>query len=108
VDILNELIESLRKVRIGLHVCGGNYRGKRVCFTKYTDLAPAFRKARIDEVVLEHCTLWYKLMDLWKLWDFRGDLVVGVINQRSGAIETPDLIRELSRPSNTFRPNACH
>jgi hypothetical protein len=36
-----------------------------VYFTKYTDLAPAFRKARIDEVVLEHCTLGYNLMDLW-------------------------------------------
>src|SRR2546426_1160116 len=52
--ILNELIDSLPKVRVGLHVCGGNPRRKRVYFTKYTDLVPAFSKVKIDEVSLEH------------------------------------------------------
>ena len=76
--ILNELIDSLPKVRIGLHVCGGNPRRKRVYFTKYTGLVPAFRKVKIDEVSLEHCTLGYDLMELWKDWDFAGDLALGV------------------------------
>ena len=71
--ILNELIDSLPK-SLGLHVCGGNPRRKRVYFTKYTDLVPAFRKVKIDEASLEHCTLSYNLMDLWKQWDFKGDL----------------------------------
>jgi len=97
--ILNELIASLGPVHVGLHVCGGNPRRKRVYFTKYTDLAPAFRKARIDEVVLEHCTLGYNLMDLWKLWDFQGDLALGVIDQRSDDVETPDLIRQRLQPA---------
>jgi len=104
VDILNELIESLGPVRAGLHVCGGNPRRKRVYFTRYTDLAPAFRKARIDEVVLEHCTLSYNLMDLWKLWDFRGDLALGVIDQRSDTIEAPELIRARVRPALEYFP----
>jgi 5-methyltetrahydropteroyltriglutamate--homocysteine methyltransferase len=102
VEILNELIESLGAVRVGLHVCGGNPRRRRVYFTKYTDLAPAFRKARIDEVVLEHCTLGYNLMELWKLWDFHGDLALGVIDQRSDTIETPDVIRERVKPALDF------
>jgi len=104
VEILNELIESLGPVRVGLHVCGGNPRRKRVYFTKYTDLAPAFRRARIDEVVLEHCTLGYNLMDLWKLWDFRGDLALGVIDQRSDTIETPEVIRERLSPVLEYFP----
>jgi 5-methyltetrahydropteroyltriglutamate--homocysteine methyltransferase len=99
IDILNELIDSLGPVRVGLHVCGGNPRRKRVYFTKYMDLAPAFRKAKIDEVVLEHCTLGYNLMELWKLWDFRGDLALGVIDQRSDIIETPEVIRERVKPA---------
>jgi 5-methyltetrahydropteroyltriglutamate--homocysteine methyltransferase len=102
VEILNELIESLGPARVGLHVCGGNPRRKRVYFTKYTDLAPAFRKARIDEVVLEHCTLGYDLMELWKLWEFRGDLALGVIDQRSDTIETPETIRERVKPALEF------
>jgi 5-methyltetrahydropteroyltriglutamate--homocysteine methyltransferase len=104
VEILNELIESLGPVHVGLHVCGGNPRRKRVYFTRYTDLAPAFRKARIDEVVLEHCTLGYNLMDLWQLWDFRGDLALGVIDQRSDVIETPEVIRERIKPALEYFP----
>jgi 5-methyltetrahydropteroyltriglutamate--homocysteine methyltransferase len=97
--ILNELIDSLGPVRIGLHVCGGNPRRKRVYFTKYTDLVPAFRTAHIHEVVLEHCTLGYNLMDLWSQWNFRGDLALGVIDQRSDTIETPEVIRERVKPA---------
>jgi len=103
-DILNELIDSLAGVRVGLHVCGGNPRRKRVYFTKYTDLAPAFRKIHIQEVLLEHCTLGYNLMDLWKVWDFRGDLALGVVDQRSDAIETPEVIRERLKPALEYFP----
>lgn len=97
--ILNELIDSLPKVRVGLHVCGGNPRRKRVYFTKYTDLVPAFRKVKIDEASLEHCTLSYNLMDLWKQWNFKGDLSIGVIDQRSDAIETPQVIKDRVKPA---------
>lgn len=99
-DILNDLIDELPAgLRIGLHVCGGNPRRKRIYFTKYTDLAPAFRKMKIDEVSLEHCTLGYDLMDLWKLWDFKGDLALGVIDQRSDDIETTDIVRQRVAPA---------
>src|SRR5580704_226856 len=98
-EILNELIDSLPPVRFGLHVCGGNPRRKRVYFTKYTDIAPAFRAVKIDEVSLEHCTLGYDLMELWKQWPFQGDLALGVIDQRSDPIETSEIIRERLEPA---------
>jgi 5-methyltetrahydropteroyltriglutamate--homocysteine methyltransferase len=98
-EILNELIASLPPVRVALHVCGGNPRRKRIYFTKYTDLVPAFRTVKIDEVVLEHCTLSYDLMDLWKQWNFKGDLALGVIDQRSDAIETPQIVRDRAKPA---------
>jgi len=97
--VLNELIDSLPKVRVALHVCGGNPRRKRVYFTKYSDLVPAFKKVKIDEASLEHCTLSYNLMDLWKLWDFKGDLSIGVIDQRSDEIETPEIIKDRVKPA---------
>ncbi|MEW5974378.1 MAG: cobalamin-independent methionine synthase II family protein [Acidobacteriota bacterium] len=98
-EILNELIDALGGVRVGLHVCGGNPRRKRVYFTRYTDLAPAFRKVRIDEVLLEHCSLGYDLMELWKIWNFRGDLALGVIDQRSDEIETPEVVWKRAQPA---------
>jgi 5-methyltetrahydropteroyltriglutamate--homocysteine methyltransferase len=98
--ILNEMIAALPSgIRFGLHVCGGNPRRKRVYFTKYTDLAPAFNRLKIDEVVLEHCTLSYDLMSLWPLWDFKGDLALGVIDQRSDEIETIEVVKERIRPA---------
>jgi len=99
-DIINEMIEELGpEVRVALHVCGGNPRRKRIYFTKYTDLAPAFNKMKVDEVSLEHCTLSYDLMDLWKLWDFKGDLALGVIDQRSDGLESIDEIWERTQPA---------
>ena len=99
-DILNEVIDALPDhVRVGVHVCGGNPRRKRVYFTKYMDLAPAFRKLKIDEVSLEHCTLSYDMMELFDLWDFEGDIALGVIDQRSDEIETIDVIRERVAPA---------
>jgi 5-methyltetrahydropteroyltriglutamate--homocysteine methyltransferase len=100
--ILNELIDSLPRVKFGLHVCGGNPRRKRIYFTKYTDIVPAFRAVKIDEVSLEHCTLSYDLMELWKQWPFKGDLALGVIDQRSDPIETPQLIRERLTPALSY------
>jgi 5-methyltetrahydropteroyltriglutamate--homocysteine methyltransferase len=97
--ILNELIDSLPRVKFALHVCGGNPRRKRVYFTKYTDLVSAFREVKIDEASLEHCTLDYDLMGLWKSWDFKGELALGVIDQRSDTIESVDVIRERLTPA---------
>jgi 5-methyltetrahydropteroyltriglutamate--homocysteine methyltransferase len=98
-ELLNELIDSLPRVRFGLHVCGGNPRRKRIYFTKYTEIVPAFRALEIDEVSLEHCTLGYDLMELWKQWPFQGDLTLGVIDQRSDVIETPEIIRKRLTPA---------
>jgi 5-methyltetrahydropteroyltriglutamate--homocysteine methyltransferase len=104
-EILNELIESLPAgVRIALHVCGGNPRRKRIYFTKYYDLVPAFKKLKLDEVSLEHCTLGYDLMKLWEMWDFQGDLALGVIDQRSDDLEDTAIIRERLAPALKYFP----
>lgn len=98
--ILNEMMDEIgHHVRYGLHVCGGNPRRKRVYFTKYTDLVPAFSKVKIDEVSLEHCTLSYDLMDLWKKWKFQGDLALGVIDQRSDALESVEEVWKRVQPA---------
>jgi 5-methyltetrahydropteroyltriglutamate--homocysteine methyltransferase len=38
-------------------------------------------------------------MDLWKHWDFKGDLSIGVIDQRSDEIETPQIIKDRVNPA---------
>lgn len=103
--ILAELIEELPKnVRIGLHVCGGNPRRKRVYFTKYTDIVEAFKRVPVDELLLEHCTLSYNMLELFDLWDFKGDLAIGVIDQRSDELESVEEIRERLKPALEYFP----
>jgi 5-methyltetrahydropteroyltriglutamate--homocysteine methyltransferase len=80
------------KAKIGLHVCGGNPRRKRVFFARYVDLAAAFMTAQVDQVSLEYCTLDYDMLTLFDRWRFDGEFAAGVIDQRSDEIETPDLV----------------
>jgi len=96
VEALNRAVEGLG-VKIGLHVCGGNARRKRVYFTPYADLAKAFASAKIDQVSLECCTLDYDMLTLWDRWRFKGEFAVGVVDQRSDAIESPQTIAEHAR-----------
>src|SRR5262249_54391872 len=84
--------------KIGLHVCGGNARRKRVYFTKYDDLAAAFSATQIDQVSLEYCTLSYNMLTLWDKCHFNGEFAVGVIDQRSDTMEMPEVVAEGTRP----------
>lgn len=94
---LNRAAEGLN-IKIGLHVCGGNPRRKRVYFTKYDDLVKGFATAKVDQVSLEHCTLSYNMLTLWDKWKFKGEFAVGVIDQRSDEMETPEVIAKRARP----------
>lgn len=97
-EVLNHLTKGLC-ARIGLHVCCGNAHRKRAYTTTYQDLAEAFRTVRIDQVVLEHCTLGYDMLTLFDLWDFQGEFAVGVIDQRSDQIESVEDIALRSAPA---------
>ena len=55
-------------------------------------------------MLLEHCTLSYDLMELWRLWDFKGDLALGVMDQRSDDIETVEEIKKRVEPALSHFP----
>ena len=97
-EVLNHLTMGLG-ARIGLHVCCGNAYRKRAYTTTYQDLAEAFRTVRVDQVVLEHCTLGYDMMTFWDVWDFKGEFAVGVIDQRSDQIESVEQIARRTGPA---------
>lgn len=96
-EALNRATEGL-DCKIGLHVCGGNARRKRVYFNRYPDMAEAFKTANVDQVSLEHCTLDYNMLELFDKWDFKGELAAGVIDQRSDEMETDEVIAARTKP----------
>ena len=102
-EALNRAASGLN-VRIGLHVCGGNARRRRVYFTRYDDLADAFAAANIHQVSLEHCTLGYNMLTLWDKWNFKGEFAVGVIDQRSDEMESTDVVAQRTLPVLEYFP----
>ncbi len=102
-QVLNRAMEGLN-VKVGLHVCGGNPRRKRVYFTRYDDLVEGFKQATIDQVSLEYCTLSYNMLTLWDQWKFKGEFAVGVIDQRGDGMETVEVIAQRARPVLDYFP----
>jgi len=49
-------------------------------------------------VSLEYCTLSYNMLTLWEKWKFPGEFAVGVVDQRSDDIESPETVAERTRP----------
>ena len=103
-EILNEIIDQFPQVKFNLHVCGGNAHRKRGFFGKYTDMIPAFKKLKIDEIHLEHCSLHYTMLDVFKEWNFKGKISLGVIDQRIDNIESAEDIIKAIKPALEYFP----
>ncbi len=97
-DILNYIIDKFPGIKFNLHICGGNAHRKRSYFGKYTDMIDAFNKLKIDEIHLEHCSLHYSMLDIFKKWKFSGSLSAGVIDQRIDETESLDEIEKYTQP----------
>ena len=113
-EILNDIISNFPDVKFNLHVCGGNAHRKRGYFGRYTDMIEAFKILNIDEIHLEHCSLHYKMLDIFKEWSFNGSISAGVIDQRIDNIETVDQVErhtepllEFFKPSNILLTSEC-
>ena len=105
-DIINEVVSQFPNVKFNLHVCGGNAHRKRGFFGKYTDMISAFKKLKIDEIHLEHCSLHYTMLDVFKKWDFKGKISLGVIDQRINTIETSnDILKSIEPALKYFTKN---
>ena len=103
-DILNNIIVQFPNVEFNLHVCGGNAHRKRGFFGKYTDMIDSFKKLKVDEIHLEHCSLHYKMLDIFKSWNFKGRISLGVIDQRIDRIESEKEIIEAISPALEYFP----
>ena len=103
-EILNGIIEKFPNVDFNLHVCGGNAHRKRGFFGKYTDMIEAFKILKVDEIHLEHCSLHYKMLDVFNDWKFDGKVSLGVIDQRIDNTETEEDIINAIKPALEYFP----
>ena len=73
-------------------------------FWKYTDMVEAFKILKVNEIHLEHCSLHYSMLDVFKSWNFDGRISLGVIDQRIDNIETEEDISNAIKPALEYFP----
>ena len=92
VSLINRVIEGVEGVRIGLHICRGNWSQNEATLLRgsYHPLVDYLSRLNVNQLVLEYAT--ERAGDILK---FEGkELGLGVVNPRTEAIESPGEIRE--------------
>ncbi|MFN8176789.1 MAG: cobalamin-independent methionine synthase II family protein [bacterium] len=112
VELLNRVVRGMDGLRIGLHVCRGNWSKKEETLLSgsYAPLQPYFERLAVQQLVLEYAT--ERAGDLVA---FEGkELGLGVVNPRTDDVESPAEIRasveralELYAPERLFLNPDC-
>ena len=91
VALINRVVEGIDGVRIGLHVCRGNWSRDETTLLSggYQALRAYLDRVQITQLVLEYAT-----DRAGTLVAFEGkEIGLGVVNPRTDEVETPDRIR---------------
>lgn len=100
VSLINRVVEGQNGVRLGLHVCRGNWSQNESTLLRgnYSPLRDSFRQMRVQQLVLEYAT-----ERAGDIMDFEGkELGLGVVNPRTERVETPDEIQNSIRKAFQF------
>ncbi len=95
VDIFNRTVRGITgKIRIGMHLCFGNYRGRSVGKKTIAPMLPDFLDMQVDEVHTEMTVLNFAEVHLLERFAEKMDVAVGVIDVKSYYIETVEDVTE--------------
>lgn len=103
VSLMNRVVEGFEHVRIGLHICRGNWSQDESTLLSgsYEPLKPYLERMHVRQFVLEYAT--ERAGDLLAL--SAPELGLGVVNPRTEQIESVDAIkRAIERALKVYRP----
>jgi 5-methyltetrahydropteroyltriglutamate--homocysteine methyltransferase len=103
VKALNILVEGV-EAKIILHICYGNRYGKPSWEGSYRYLFPGILDANVQQLTLEFARRGGEDLDLFREFSTPFDLGVGVIDVKTQAVETPDLVAERIRKALEILP----
>ena len=94
VRLMNETVEGISDVKLGVHVCRGNWsRREDVLLTgNYGPMLPYLVQMNIDQLVLECATPRAGEMEVFKEYANEKEIGFGVVNPRTDEIESPEEI----------------
>jgi 5-methyltetrahydropteroyltriglutamate--homocysteine methyltransferase len=96
VKVLNALVEGV-DARIGVHICYGNRYGKPSWEGSYRYLFPRILEAKVQQLTLEFARRGREDLDLFREFAPPFELGVGVIDVKTQAVETADMVAERIR-----------
>jgi 5-methyltetrahydropteroyltriglutamate--homocysteine methyltransferase len=96
VNTLNAMVEGVTAT-IAVHICYGNRYGKPSWEGSYRYLFPKILDAKIHQLTLEFARRGGEDLDLFKQLPAPFQLGVGVIDVKTQAVETPDVVAERIR-----------
>jgi 5-methyltetrahydropteroyltriglutamate--homocysteine methyltransferase len=115
-DLLNRVIEGIEGVRIGLHVCRGNWSRKEEVLLAgdYEPLLPAFKTMNVRQFVLEYATPRAGDVQIVGRTLCDREIGLGVVNPRTAEAESVreivakvELALEHYRPEQVFLNPDC-
>ncbi|MFI5057202.1 MAG: methionine synthase [Candidatus Acidiferrales bacterium] len=103
VKALNQLVDGV-EAKIAVHICYGNRYGKPSWEGSYRYLLPRILDAKVHQLTLEFARRGGEDLELFRELPARLELGVGVIDVKTQAIETPDLVAERIRKALEVMP----
>jgi 5-methyltetrahydropteroyltriglutamate--homocysteine methyltransferase len=103
VEVLNTLVDGV-DAKTAVHICYGNRYGKPSWEGSYRYLFPRILKAKVKQLTLEFARRGGEDLDLFREFAPPFDLGVGVIDVKTQAVETPDVVAERIRKALEVMP----
>src|SRR5207244_4955276 len=95
VETINQAIENVRRDRVRLHVCWGNYEGPHDRDVPLDDILPILQQAKVGGFVLPFANPRhqheYRVLQKFPLADDQ-IIVAGVIDDLTGFVEHPEVV----------------
>jgi len=92
--LINSIVEGVDGVKIGVHVCRGNWSRKDEVLLKgsYEPLVPTLMGMQVHQLVLEFATPRAGELEVFEHYPRAREIGLGVVNPRSDEVEPPDFI----------------
>ncbi len=103
VDVWNTLVDGVQ-AKIGVHICYGNRYGKPSWEGSYRYLLPKIFDAKVHQLTLEFARRGEEDLELLRELVPHFEVGVGIIDVKTHAVETADVVAERIRKSLKFAP----
>ncbi len=111
VELMNRTVKGISGVKLGIHVCRGNWSRKEDVLLKgnYGPLLPYLMDMKIDQLVLEFATPRAGELEVFKEYKDEKELGLGIVNPRTATVESPKMIeRRVREATRYFDPSSLY